>query len=297
MSAIKGREKDEKAGYGKKENRAKTIVLRLFSNKLAIAAAIILILVILIAIFAPHITPYKYDAMDLSNKNQSPSLQHWFGTDDLGRDILSRIMYGGRYSLTISIIAVLCAIIVGMVIGSVAGFFGGRLDNISMRILDIFQAIPDLILTIAISAALGSGFDKTVMALAISRIPNFSRLLRANVLKVRTQEYIEAAEAIGCSKFRRIVKYVLPNSWTPLIVAGTMQIASVILSLAALSYIGLGIQQPLPEWGSMLSAARGFIRDYPYQLIFPGCAIAICVLCLNMLGDGLRDALDPKLKD
>lgn len=283
--------------YGKKENRAKTILTRLFNNKVAIAAGIVIVLVILLAIFAPYITPYKYDAINISVKNQGPSWQHLFGTDDLGRDILSRIMYGGRYSLTIAIIAVLCAIVVGMVIGSIAGFFGGALDNILMRILDVFQAIPDLILTIAVSAALGSGFDKTVMALAISRIPNFSRILRANVLTVRTQEYVEAADAIGCSRLRRITKYIIPNAWTPLIVAGTMQIASVILSLAALSYIGLGIHQPLPEWGSMLSAARGYIRDYPYQLIFPGCAIAVCVLCLNLLGDGLRDALDPKLKD
>ena len=281
----------------KKENRAVTIIKRLFKSKLAVIAAIILLIFILVAIFAPLIMPYRYDALNPAIKNQGPSAAHLLGTDDMGRDILSRIMYGGRYSLTISIIAVFAAIIMGIIIGSIAGFFGGMVDNILMRILDVFQAIPDMILTIAISAALGSGFDKTVMALAISRIPNFARILRANMMTVRTREYVEAAEAIGCSKFRRILKHVLPNSWTPLIVAGTMQIASVILSLAALSYIGLGIQQPLPEWGSMLSAARSHIRDYPYQLIFPGLAIAICVLCLNLLGDGLRDALDPKLKD
>lgn len=281
----------------KKESRAKTVCTRLFRNKLAIAAAILLILVILIAILAPCLTPYKYDAMDLAVKNQRPSISHLFGTDNLGRDILSRIMYGGRYSLTISIIAVVFSVIFGMIVGAISGFFGGMVDNILMRILDILQAIPDMILTIAVSAALGSGFDKTVMALAISRIPAFARILRVNVLQVRTLEYVEAAEAIGCSRFRRIVKHIIPNSWTPLIVSGTMQVASVILSLAALSYIGLGIQQPLPEWGSMLSAARAYIRDYPYQLIFPGCAIAVCVLCLNLLGDGLRDALDPKLKD
>lgn len=297
MDAVKETKKGRTPESTKKENRAKTIFVRLFRNKIAIVAAVVLILVILLAIFAPVVAPYQYDAMDLTNKNQGPSLQHWFGTDDLGRDILSRIMYGGRYSLTIAIIAVVCAIIVGMAIGAIAGYFGGACDNILMRILDIFQAIPDMILTIAVSAALGSGFDKTVMALAISRVPNFCRILRANVLKVRNQEYVEAAEAIGCSKFRCILKYIIPNAWTPLIVAGTMQIASVILSLAALSYIGLGIQQPLPEWGAMLSAARGYIRDYPYQLIFPGCAIAVCVLCLNLLGDGLRDALDPRLKD
>ena len=294
---MKVRKKALEPDYSKKENRAKTILVKLFSNKAAIIAGVVLILIILTAILSPYITPYKYDAMDLANKNQSPSWAHLFGTDDLGRDILSRVMYGSRYSLTIAVIAVVCAIAVSMVVGSVAGFFGGWLDNVLMRILDVFQAIPDLILTIAISAALGSGFDKTIMALSISCIPNFSRILRANVMKVRTQEYLEAAEAIGCSKFRRIAKYTIPNAWTPLIVAATMKVAGVILSLAALSYIGLGIQQPLPEWGAMLSAARGYIRSYPYQLIFPGCAIAVSVLCLNMLGDGLRDALDPKLKD
>lgn len=281
----------------KKENRAKTVACRLFQNKVAIAAAFILVLMLLIALFSPWITPYQYDAMDLVSKNQGPSLRHLFGTDNMGRDILSRIMYGGRYSLTISIIAVFFSIVGGMIVGAIAGFFGGMVDNLLMRILDILQAIPDMILTIAVSAALGSGFDKTVMALAISRIPAFARLLRANVLQVRTMEYVEAAEAIGCSWFRRIVKHIIPNSWTPLIVSGTMQVASVMLSLAALSYIGLGIEQPLPEWGSMLSAARAYIRDYPYQLIFPGCAIAVSVLCLNLLGDGLRDALDPRLKD
>ena len=297
MAAVKERKKDRAGDQVKKENRAKTIFIRLFRNKVAIAAAVVLILMLLIAIFAPVITPYKFSAINPSIKNQGPSLAHWFGTDDSVRDILSRIMYGGRYSLTIAIIAVACAIVVGMIIGAVAGYFGGACDNILMRILDVFQAIPDMILTIAISAALGSGFDKTVMALAISRVPNFCRILRANVLQVRNQEYVEAAEAIGCSRLRQIRKYIVPNAWTPLIVAGTMQVASVILSLAALSYIGLGIKQPLPEWGAMLSAARGYIRDYPYQLIFPGCAIAVCVLCLNLLGDGLRDALDPRLKD
>ena len=281
----------------KKESRAKAIFLRLLKNKVAVASAIVLLIIILLAIFAPVLSPYKYDDMDLLAKNQSPSVEHLFGTDNMGRDILVRVMYGGRYSLSISVIGVLGAILLGVIIGAAAGFFGGTVDNILMRFLDIIQAIPDMILTIAVSAALGSGFDKTILALAIARAPAFARILRVNVLQVRTLEYVEAAEAIGCSKWRRIIKHILPNSWTPLIVSATMQIASMILSLAALSYIGLGIQQPLPEWGAMLSAARGFIRDYPYQLIFPGLAIAISVLCLNLLGDGLRDALDPKLKD
>ena len=291
------KKKDLAPDYSKKENRAKTILIRLFSNKSAIIAGVVIVLILLVALFSPYITPYKYDALDLMSKNQGPSWAHLFGTDDLGRDILSRVMYGGRYSLTIAIIAVLAAVVVSMILGSVAGFFGGWIDNLLMRILDVFQAIPDLILTIAISSALGSGFDKTIMALSISCIPNFSRVLRANILKVRAEEYLEAAEAVGCSKFRRIVKYAIPNAWAPLIVSATMKVAGVILNLAALSYIGLGIQQPLPEWGAMLSAARGNIRDYPYQLIFPGLAIAVSVLCLNLLGDGLRDALDPRLKD
>lgn len=281
----------------RKESRARAIFLRLLKNKVAVVSAIILLIIILLAILAPWISPYKYDEMDLLSKNQPPSIQHLFGTDNMGRDILERVMYGGRYSLSISLIGVVGAIIIGMTIGACAGFFGGTVDNILMRLLDIIQAIPDMILTIAVSAALGSGFDKTILALAIARAPAFARILRVNVLQVRTLEYVEAAEAIGCSKWRRIMKHILPNAWTPLIVSATMQIASMILSLAALSYIGLGIAQPLPEWGAMLSAARGYIRDYPYQLIFPGLAIAISVLCLNLLGDGLRDALDPKLKD
>lgn len=281
----------------KKESRVRAIFLRLLKNKLAVASAIVLLIIILLAILAPIISPYEYDEMNLMCKNQSPSMEHLFGTDNMGRDILVRVMYGGRYSLSISVIGVLGAIFLGVLIGATSGFFGGIVDNILMRFLDIIQAIPDMILTIAVSAALGSGFDKTILALAIARAPAFARILRVNVLQVRTLEYVEAAEAIGCSKWRRVIKHILPNSWTPLIVSATMQIASMILSLAALSYIGLGIQQPLPEWGAMLSAARGYIRDYPYQLIFPGVAIAISVLCLNLLGDGLRDALDPKLKD
>ncbi len=287
----------EKNDAPKKENRALSVVKRLFSNRVALVSAIVLVIFILAAIFAPFVAPYTYDEMDLTAKNQTPSMSHLLGTDNYGRDILSRIIYGGRYSLTISIIAVLAALVVGIVIGAIAGYFGGWLDNVLMRIFDIIQAIPDTILTIAISAALGSGFYFTLMALAISRIPNFSRILRASVLQVRNQEYVEAAEAIGCSGFRRILRYILPNSWTPLIVQATMQVANVMLALASLSYIGLGIQQPLPEWGAMLSGARNVMLDYPYQLIFPGIAIAICVLCLNMLGDGLRDALDPKLRD
>lgn len=281
----------------KKDSAFRASMRRLRKNKTAMVCLVIFLLFIILAIFAPYITPYGYSEMNLASKNQTPNWQHWFGTDDLGRDIFTRVLYGGRYSLSISLIAVICSLLIGLVLGSIAGFFGGVVETLIMRFLDIFQSIPDLIMTIAISAALGAGFDKTVIALCISRMPTFTRILRANIMSVRNNEYVEAATAIGCSKFQVIVKYILPNSWTPLIVQATMASAGLILSLASLSYVGLGIQPPTPEWGAMLSAARGYIRDYPYQLIFPGLAIATVVLCLNMLGDGLRDALDPKLKD
>ncbi len=283
----------------KRENESATMAAmrRLTKNKAAMAGLIIFLIMLVAAIFAPYLTPYDYATIDIRNAFQGPSLEHWFGTDDLGRDILTRILYGGRYSLTIGMLTVGFALIFGIIIGTVAGYFGGWVDNILMRFLDIFQSIPGMILTIAISAALGSGFDKTIMALAISRIPGMARVLRASVMRVREEEYLEAAESIRCSKFRIITKYILPNSWAPLIVEATMGVANTVLTAASLSYIGLGIQPPTPEWGAMLSGAKAYIRDYAYMLAFPGIFIALTVLCLNMLGDGLRDALDPKLKN
>lgn len=281
----------------KKESANAAAIKRLRKNKTAMFGLFIFVLLALSAIFAPLLSPYGYAALDMKNAFQGPSAAHWFGTDDLGRDIFTRILYGGRYSLTIGIISVSFALVVGIVIGTIAGYFGGMVDNLIMRFLDIFQSIPGLILTIAISAALGSGFDKTILALSISRIPSFARVLRASIMRVREQEYLEAAESIRCGKFRIIMKYVLPNSWAPLIVEATMGVANTVLTAASLSYIGLGVQPPTPEWGAMLSGAKGYIRDYSYMLTFPGIFIALTVLCLNMLGDGLRDALDPRLKN
>lgn len=281
----------------KKESAFHAVFVRLRQNKTAMFGIGLFFVMLILSILSPWITPYSYAEMDLSSAFQGPSMQHWFGTDNLGRDILTRILYGGRFSLTIGLISVLMAALVGVAFGSVAGFFGGRIDNLFMRFLDIFQAIPGMLLTIAISAALGSGFGNTIFALALSRIPEFARVIRGSVMKVRDMEYMEAAEAIGCSTFTRIVRYTLPNSIAPVIVSATMGIANTVLTLASLSYIGLGIRPPAPEWGAMLSQARGYVRSYPYMLIFPGICIAITVLALNMFGDGLRDALDPKLKD
>lgn len=282
---------------GGRETAGRAAMKRLRKNKTAMFGLLVFVLLAFSAVFAPILSPYGFADMNLSSAFQAPSAAHWFGTDDLGRDIFTRILYGGRYSLTIGIISVGFALIVGVIIGTIAGYFGGIVDNLIMRFLDIFQSIPGLILTIAISAALGSGFDKTILALSISRIPAFARVLRASIMRVRDQEYLEAAESIRCSRLRIIVKYVLPNSWAPLIVEATMGVANTVLTAASLSYIGLGVQPPTPEWGAMLSGAKGYIRDYSYMLTFPGLFIALTVLCLNMLGDGLRDALDPRLKN
>ena len=285
------------SGKKKSTSATKAVFQRLMKNKTAVAGLIIFLILVFMSVFATKLTPYRYDVMNLAEKNQWPSAQHIFGTDNLGRDIFARILYGGRYSMSMGLLAVLAGAVIGVFIGSIAGFFGGWIDNIIMRFLEIFQSIPGTLLTIAISTALGAGFDKTILAMAIGRVPMFARIIRASVLRVRTEEYVEAAEAIGCSIPRRIIRYILPNSLAPVIVSATMGMATSVLMLASLSYIGLGIQPPEPEWGAMLSAARNYMRNYPYQLFFPGIFIALVVLSLNLLGDGLRDALDPKLKD
>ena len=281
----------------KKQSTTGEIFKRLARNKSAMLGLIIFIILVLASIFGPMISPWSITKIDILSAFQHPNTEHWFGTDDLGRDLFTRVLYGGRYSLSIGIIAIVFSLILGIIVGTVAGYFGGQVDNIIMRILDIIQSIPGIILTIAISAALGSGFDKTIMALGISRVPSFARVLRASIMSVRDKEFLEAAESIRASKMRIIRRYILPNSFAPLIVEATMGVAGTILAAASLSYIGLGIQPPMPEWGALLSGAKEYIRDYAYLLTFPGLFIALTVLCLNMLGDGLRDALDPKLKN
>ncbi|MDR1863327.1 MAG: ABC transporter permease [Treponema sp.] len=281
----------------RKESVFAQVLRRLRKNKAAMLGLYIFLFEVLIAFLSRWIIPYDYTAMDLKNLLASPSLKHLFGTDELGRDVFSRILYGMQYSLSIGVSAVLVAIFAGVVIGSVAGYFGGTVDNIIMRILDVIQAIPGLLLTIAISAVLGSGFDKTILALGMGNIPGYARLLRASIMNIRKMEYLEAAEVINCGKLRIIARHLLPNSFAPLIVQATMGVAGAILTAASLSFIGLGVRPPTPEWGAMLSAGRSYMRDYPHLVIFPGVSIMIMVLALNILGDGLRDALDPKLKN
>jgi peptide/nickel transport system permease protein len=283
-------------GKIKKSSEVLRVLKQLSYNKLAMFGLILFVAELGLCLLAPVIAPYDYKAMDILSMNQGPSAAHWFGTDDLGRDILTRVLYGGRYSMTVSLLSVVVSLIFGVVIGSIAGYFGGWLDNVIMRILDIIQSLPGLLLTIVVAASLGAGFFNTVLALSVNGIPAQARMLRAQMMRVRGSEFVEAATSINCSKVRIIAKHLFPNSFSPLIVQASMAIANRITMCSSLSFIGLGVQPPAPEWGAMLAGSRQYIRDYPYMVIFPGLAIAVTVLALNLLGDGLRDALDPRLK-
>lgn len=274
----------------------KRVFKQLSKNRLAMLGLVIFLLELAVVIAAPLIIPYDYTAMDITAIQQGPSAQHLFGTDELGRDIFSRILYGGRYSITMGLLSVTISTTVGMTIGAIAGYFGGWVDNIIMRVLDVIQSLPAMLLTIVISAALGSGYVNTILALSVNGLPAAARMLRAQMLKVRDSEYIEAAVSINCSRFRIITSHLVPNSLSANIVQATMGVANMIVMAASLSFIGLGVQPPTPEWGAMLSGARQFIRQCPHMVIAPGLAIAITILALNLMGDGLRDALDPKLK-
>lgn len=281
----------------RKEGQFAQVMHRLRKNKIAMAGLYIILLLIAASLLSPLLMPYDYTEMNMTSMYAKPSFSHLFGCDELGRDIFSRLLYGSRASLSMGILATLAATVAGVIIGSVVGYFGGWIDNIIMRLLDIIQAIPGMLLAIAISAALGSGFFNTIMALSIGGVPMTVRLLRGSILTIRNQEYIEAAEKINCSRLRIMLVHILPNSVAPLIVSVTMGIGNTILMAASLSYIGLGIQPPMPEWGAMLSAGKAVITKYPHLCIFPGLCIMIVVLAFNMLGDGLRDAMDPKLKN
>ncbi len=281
----------------KKQTEFARVMKQLRKNKVAMAGLIVMAAECLLALLSPWIIPYDYTAMDMANCLKGPTAAHFFGCDDMGRDIFSRVLYGGRFSISIGIIAVSISTVFGIMIGSVAGYFGGQVDNVIMRFLDIIQAIPGMLLMIVISAVLGPGFINTVIALSVGSIPGMARMLRAQMMKERDNEYIEAAQSINCGRVRIIVNHLIPNCISPLIVQATMGVAQTITMAAGLSFIGLGVQPPTPEWGAMLSGSRQFMRQAPHLVIFPGLAIAVTVLALNLLGDGLRDALDPKLKN
>lgn len=292
MAVAKGATMERK----KKESQFSLVMKRLAKNRLAMAGLCITLLLFLLALLSPVIMPYAYDELNMIERFAKPSLRHLCGADEMGRDIFSRLLYGARWSLALGFLATIISTAIGMVIGSIVGYFGGTVDTVVMRFIDILQAIPGILLAIAISACLGSGFANTIIALSIGGIPMTVRLLRGSIMGVRKMEYLEAAQTINCSVPRLIVRHILPNSISPIIVSVTMGIGNTILMAASLSYIGLGVQPPTPEWGAMLSAGRTYMRDYPHMVLFPGIAIALVVLSLNMLGDGLRDAMDPKLK-
>jgi len=270
---------------------------RLKKNKMAMFGLFIILLLIFAAIFADFIAPYGFDDQNLKDKLMAPGSKYLLGADNFGRDILSRIIYGSRISLQVGFIAVGISAIVGGSLGAIAGYYGGKLDNFVMRLMDVLLAIPGILLAISIVAALGPGLQNVMIAVGIGSVPSYARIVRASVLSIRDQEFVEAARAVGANDFRIITKHILPNSMAPIIVQATLGVAGAILSAAGLSFIGLGIQPPTPEWGAMLSSGRDYIRDHWHVATFPGLAIMITIFALNLLGDGLRDALDPRLKN
>ena len=282
----------------KKKSQFVEVWKRLCRNKTAVLGLVIVALLTLMAILSPILIDYETQVIktNYSEALQAPSANHWFGTDEMVRDILLRVMYGSTVSLSIGVVTVAVSLTVGLILGAAAGYFGGKTDMIIMRIMDIFLAIPGTLLAICIVASLGNSIPNLVIAQAVSSIPTFSRVVRGAVITARDADYVEAARAIGAKDATIIFHEVLPNSLAPIIVQTTLQVASVILSIAGLSFIGLGIPAPRPEWGAMLSGARAYIRDYSYMCLFPGLAIMTTILSLNLLGDGLRDALDPRLR-
>ncbi|MDR1801442.1 MAG: ABC transporter permease [Lachnospiraceae bacterium] len=280
----------------RKKSMTMITLKRLSESKTAMIGLGIIILIFLVSLIGPFFCKYGVNEMIMADRCLPPSAKHWFGTDTYGRDIFVRLLYGGRYSLILGISGSLFGLAIGVVLGLINGYIGGAFDNIFMRILDIWSAIPGTLLAVLISTVLGPGFFNTMVALSIGSVPLIIRLLRGRILSVGHEEFLEAATTINASPFRIMFKHMLPNVISPVIVNTTMSVGGVILEAAALSYIGLGIQPPNPEWGAMLSDAKNYATYYPWMLLFPGCAIALVVLCINLLGDGLRDAIDPKLK-
>ena len=293
MSAIA---KQSKAA-GKKRSKSQEIWRRFKKNTRAVVGLGIVAVLVLCAVLAPILAPYGPNEQNPRNRLQGPSAEHWFGTDELGRDILSRIIYGARISMSVGLIAICISLIGGVALGAIAGYYGGTADNIIMRCMDVLLSIPTILLNISIVAALGSGLQNVMIAIGVSSIPGYCRIVRASILSLRDQEFVEASRAAGASDFFLITRHILPNCMAPLIVQATLRIGAAILSCASMSFLGLGIVPPTAEWGSMLSTGRDFLRDAPHVCIFPGLAIMAAVFSMNLVGDGLRDALDPKLKD
>ena len=270
---------------------------RLLKNKGAVVGMVFIIVLIGAAIAAGFIYDYDQDIVKMTQELfQAPSSKHWFGTDQMGRDIFARVLYGARYSLVIGVGSVSIGLVVGMILGALAGFYGGVIDQLVMRANDILYSIPNIMTATVIVSVLGTSTVNLLIALAISSASSFARITRAQVMTIRGQEYIESANAMGLPTWKIILRHIIPNCLSPIIVQVTLSIGSTIIAASSLSFLGVGIPSPKPEWGAMLSDARGVIRSGGWMCIFPGLAIMFTVLALNLLGDGLRDALDPKLK-
>ena len=283
----------------KKKSQLASVWGRLRKNKMAVIGLVMLLVILLSAALADVLFDYETMAVqqNASMRLNPPSSEHLLGTDEVGRDILARIVFGARVSLPVAMATIFFAAIIGGMLGALSGYGSKRLDNFIMRIMDMFLAIPSTLLAIAIVAAIGPNIQNMMIAIVISNIPPFSRIVRSSVITIKNEEYIEAARAIGANDRRIVFKHIIPNAMAPLIVQATMCAAGSILSIASLSFLGLGIQPPTPEWGSMLSNGRQYIRAAWWVCAFPGIAIMLSILSLNLLGDGLRDALDPKLKN
>ncbi|MBQ8091132.1 MAG: ABC transporter permease [Pyramidobacter sp.] len=282
----------------KKRSQLKALWFQYKKNKLAMFGLILMSLMILTAVCAGFFLDYDTQVIGQSIRSrlQWPCAAHWFGTDQYGRDLFARVIWGSRISLFVGFFTVGIAMTVGSLIGAFAGYYGGRVDNILMRIMDVFLAMPGTIMAVAIVGALGPGIINVLMAMSICRIPQFARIVRSAIISIRGQEFVEAARCCGSRDLRIIFRHILPNAVGPIVVQATIGMATTILGVAGLSFIGLGIEAPLPEWGSMLSEAKSQMMYQPYLMFFPGIAIVLAVLALNLIGDGLRDALDPRMK-
>lgn len=283
----------------KRRSPAKEIFQRLAKNPGAIVGGVIVLIMVTLALLGDVIYDYEADivAQNMAERFVRPCWEHPFGTDNFGRDMLARIIYGARTSLPVGFVAVMVALFIGMILGAFAGYFGGVVENIIMRFMDIFAAVPFILMSIALVSVMGASTFSLMIAVGVASVPNFTRITRAAVLTVRNQEFVESARSIGCTNTEIIFQHIIPNCLSPIIVQVSLTIGGAIIDAAALSFLGLGVQPPTPEWGTLLSAGRNYIRDYSYLTLFPGLVIMITVIAFNMLGDGLRDAMDPKLKN
>jgi peptide/nickel transport system permease protein len=280
----------------KRMSLRRAILRELFRSPLVIFGLAVVLIVVILAIFAPQIAPYNPSQINFSAVTAPPSAAHLMGTDDVGRDILSRIIFGSRIDLMIGFLTICGAILIGLPLGAIAAYRGGWIDEVIMRLTDMFLSFPPLILAMALAAALGPGLIHAMEAMLITWWPWYTRLIRGQVLSLKENTYVEAARALGANDVRIILRHVLPNSLSPIIVQGTMDIGNAILTAASLSFIGLGAQPPQPEWGAMITVGRNYIQQYWWMATFPGLAILLTVIGFNLFGDGLRDSLDPRLR-